>query len=734
MQMEMIKSLIGKKTRLLLLAECLLLLAGVLVAVFAESGTVYFFKNMDDAVREELTLKRGTYTLNVPFEYEGDSNNPGALNIETVDGEYYSVLENSVPLFKGMDEAQLKFIVKSGSAKIRIVPEFEDSVYVSFVEIIKTRNSYYMDLSALLLIFLLVDILVFIRNYDEKYGLGGTAQIVLIAIPTAALLSSFPSFVDYNIMGPDLSYHLLRIEALADNIINGDILQRNSARFLAGHGYASSFFYGDTLLLFPAILRVIGFTPDTAYRAFIFFVNILTAVVSYISFKGISRDTHIGIAGSILYTLSPYRVYNCYNRSAVGEFAAMTFFPLIVYGLYRIYTLDKNETSYKWSFLIPALGFSGIIQSHMLSCEMAGFFTALVCLILWKRTFSKGIFRQLFLTVAGTVLVNLWYIVPCLDLLLSDEYKLSGNANMLIQSRGVYLYQFFYTHQAAGSSSSYPDYAFMDAEPIDMGFALLLGVVLLIIFLSKKYEKSSLCHTGIICLSMLGLSAFMSSSLFPWNALSNIGLKAFVGPIQFPTRLTGIVTVLAVMCTCVFLMLYKNKTILYVLCGLSVIFGIYHTNDIALKNHPFKLYNGEGMGSTGVLGAEYLPVDAEIEHMSFHEPYFSDGIAYDNYSKDGLSVTMHIDAAEDGYVLLPMLYYKGYFAWDANSGDKLAISPGENYDVRVNFDKGYSGNVEVKYTGMGYWHIAMYVSIVSAMAILAVYIFDSKIRLKGKTI
>ena len=99
--------------------------------------------------------------------------------------------------------------------------------------------------------------------------------------------------------------------------------------WLYGHGYANSLFYCDTFLVIPAILRLIGFPMSVSYGGYICLVNLTTAVIAYICFCGIFRNRVTGMFGSMLYTLAPYRVYNIYNRSAVGEYTAMIFLPLL---------------------------------------------------------------------------------------------------------------------------------------------------------------------------------------------------------------------------------------------------------------------------------------------------------------------------------------------------------------------------------------------------------------------
>lgn len=723
-----IRTLIGTKTKILFASELLLLFIVMAAALLSKNSVLYSWDSVDKV--EPVLVSRGTYSVLVRYDYAGEILNPGSVDMQVVGSRYKGVFANAIPIYAGTTENSLDFTVAASKAVVKVVFEAEDGLEFSEIKVVRTRAGYLKFLCIVLFFSFLADLLVLIWGYHQKYTLSASARLIGIAVPGAALLASLPALTDYTIVGPDILFHMLRIEALRNAILNGELHVRMQSLWLAGHGYANSFFYGDTLLYFPAFLRVAGFTPDFAYRAFLIMVNFLTAWIAYYSFSRMFRNVRIGVFASILYTLAPYRIYNCYNRSAVGEFAAMTFLPLLVYGFYRIYRSDTEEGRDRYAFVIPVIGFSGIIQSHMLSCEMAGLFTVIFCLLLWKKTFSGKIFRQLCLVVIVTILINLWYIVPCLDLMASDSYYFGHNTNVLIQNRGVYPWQIFYTLQAAGSSSRYSETGFVDAEPIGMGIALLAGVlVLILLFAEHQWEQREriLKKAGITVLILLGLALFMSTCLFPWDFLSKHGLNALVGPIQFPTRFTGMVSIFALTAGCIAMAIWQKKEMLGIIAALSVLFAMYQTNDILqTAEEQLRIYNGNGMGTTAILGSEYLPEGASVEHMRWHMPAASSGVTYEAYEKKGLQAEAFVYADAGGYIEFPMLYYKGYTAYAPESGVKYEVEPGAEYDVRVRLPEGFEGRLCVGYAGMWYWHLAEAVSVVSGVALAVLYIYFKK--------
>ncbi|MCM1542315.1 MAG: hypothetical protein NC121_13775 [Blautia sp.] len=455
------------KIRILLCLELLLVLPGVLGLIFGYGGLISDIDNTEMLTWDGLDLPAGSYTLKLYYDTEDES--PGSFGINADAYGYKQVLGNLVPVYPGIGEQDCDFILTGPVENVRAELDLSEAVTVRGVELWADKGCYRVYILLVILFSLLVDWILVLWMYHRKEKLPVEKQLVFFGIPALALAASLPILVDYNMIGADLIYHLMRIETLAQSILNGELFTRMRSTWLAGHGYASNFFYGDTFLALPALLRIVGFNLDSAYRIYVGVVNLATAVIAYLGFSRCFKNKYIGMFGCALYTLAPYRIYNIYNRAAVGEYTAMIFLPLLVWGFYKIYTEDPEKKGYLWNWVIPAIGFSGIIQSHTLSCEIAGGFVALMCLMLWKKTFQKRTFTVLALVVIMTVVINAWFLVPFIDLMVSDSYYFGHNANVLIQERGIYPAQIFYTLQAAGSSSRFHETGMLDTEPIGLG-------------------------------------------------------------------------------------------------------------------------------------------------------------------------------------------------------------------------------------------------------------------------
>lgn len=727
---EFLKS---RKIIILLCVECFLILAGV-AGLFGKQEIVAGTEETDSLMGEGIPLSPGAYTARVYYEIGEDHGSGFGMTVE--ESPYKTLLCNYATLYQGLNMQECHFYLTGSVEHLKMdVRDFSDSTLkIQGVEIVSGSEGSRIYLFWVILLSLILDGILMMSMYHRKQPILPAKQRVVFGIPALALLSSLPVMVDYSIIGADLVFHMMRIEALANSIRQGELAVRIESVWLAGHGYANSIFYGDTFLAVPALFRLIGFTPDSAYRMFVVVVNLATAWIAYLSFQKCFRSRDIGLFGSALYTLAPYRIYNIYNRAAVGEYTAMIFFPLLVWGFYKIYTEDSQKKGYLWNWVIPVVGFSGIIQSHTLSCEMVGMLVIFLCLILWKRTFRRRTFQVLFLTVVMTVVINAWFLLPFVDLMLADQYFFGHNANVLVQIRGILPAHWFYTLQAAGASSRFAETGMVDTEPIGIGAALWIGVILWLVLRGRHRRGTLTKEQGAerkaadIALFLGCVVLFMSSNCFPWDLLSSCSrlFATLNGSLQFPTRLTGIASICMVMTSCIAgkWALRENwgsipSTGMLLLLGLvSVVFGSYQLNDTLLTRDEFvQVYSAENLGHSAVLGAEYLPEGTDISHMTYHAPVLSEGVAMTAYEKDGLKVEAYVEA-DGGYIEFPMLYYKGYEACVRDTGEKLTVIKGDHTDVRVLFPQGFSGEILVRYAPPWYWHIAEALSVMTGAGLL----------------
>ena len=105
-----------------------------------------------------------------------------------------------------------------------------------------------------------------IPNFCSYTRHDDTGKKLLVILTAMVFASSLPLFGMLLGFGDDLEYHLLRIDALANGIRNGQFPVRISTYWNNGYGYASSLFYNDLFLMFPALLRLLGISVQNAYK------------------------------------------------------------------------------------------------------------------------------------------------------------------------------------------------------------------------------------------------------------------------------------------------------------------------------------------------------------------------------------------------------------------------------------------------------------------------------------
>lgn len=388
--------------------------------------SVNFFEGKEDSVRlPEQRIGAGAYTVTVAYDSEIETilNQadevigavcidsflcPAAVYASTIlliPG--YSNRSETIWIGYGAKLSDLTFTIQyngSGTLEIKNIEVKENFIY-------RITRCF-----GFLFLFILLDIgyCLFFTNFltricKNPHKLGIIAGILLC--------SSIPIMGNTVYYGHDLDFHINRIVSLANGLSQGQFPVRIYTDMLNGYGYASPLFYSDTFLYIPAILYILKVPLGMCYQIYILVNNVFTILFSYLCFKSIFGDNEYVLLGVYVYTLAPYRLINIYTRAAVGEFTAMTFMPLVIWGLWNIYTKDKVVIRDSFPLII---GLFGIIQSHVISTVMVGVFIIFFCIIEWKKTFQKTRFWILIKAALMTLMINAAFLVPMLDSMSMD--------------------------------------------------------------------------------------------------------------------------------------------------------------------------------------------------------------------------------------------------------------------------------------------------------------------------
>jgi uncharacterized membrane protein len=126
-----------------------------------------------------------------------------------------------------------------------------------------------------------------------------------------------------------------------------------------GYGYPIFNFYGPLPYYIGGALYAMGLSGLAATKIMMGLGLVLSGLVMYLAVAdmiGISA----GILAAALYLLAPYHGVQAYVRGAVGEYWALIFLPLIVWGFWKI--IEKRSMIV--GILLGSLGLAAFILSH----------------------------------------------------------------------------------------------------------------------------------------------------------------------------------------------------------------------------------------------------------------------------------------------------------------------------------------------------------------------------------
>lgn len=550
-------------------------------------------------------------------------------------------------------------------------------------------------------------------------------------------ICSLPIFADgiEGRFGQDLAFHLMRIEGIATELRSGVFPVKMQSLWMEGYGYPVSVYYGDLLLYFPAVLRLAGVPVIAGYKIYLLAVNFGTVCISYYCFRRIFGNREIAVICVMAYVTSSYRYLNLYIRAAVGEYSAMMFLPLIALAVYRIYTEEGTTRSMRFcnaSYL--ALGMTGLIGTHILTVEMVCVVLVMVCAILWRKTFTKAAISTYVTAMVETLLLNLYFIVPFLDYYVHESVRINeviGNARH-IQGDGAYLTQFFAFFEQPFSSLPWSTSSRVAVSP---------GVVLMLALMGACYlwMHKKLSKTAKFCTAMSLILLFVSSNLFPWEWIGTSSrLGDLLAQVQFPWRYVELANVFLTLLLGYLLASgvqeETRKRMMLVITAIICIMSGYFSS-MYLDNMEAVTYTATEDLDTYDMGfVEYLRSGTEREAFT-HELAVSEGVDAEIVSRRGTDVEIRCSAGgEGGFVELPILNYKGYYAIDEN-GDALSIADGKNNVIRIELPMRYEGSVSVGYRQAGYWVAAEILSLLCAIGLLIyqLLIFEKR-KLHGEKV
>ncbi|MCD7863101.1 MAG: hypothetical protein LUG61_06240 [Lachnospiraceae bacterium] len=718
-----------------------------------EEGTAAYYVSDAEAISEtvilcddgQIRLIPGAYRITI--YYLSQVNTTEVANINNGNGNLYLTSENNsvyldyqtLYLRNGMDSNSTTFRVSAPGAiddislSVTFTGAGELTVYsVAIREIVAYR---YVKLLAAILLFGFLDIAGFLlftdKAFQRKKELG-----VLILICLAGML---PFFADYVIWGHDLGFHLYRILLFAYELSIGHYFPAIYTASLNGFGDASPIFYGQTFLYLPAILYNCGVSVSVAYNIYICAVTLATCLITYFSARKIFRKPDSALFAAAMYTLGAGRLTNILTRSAVGVYTVQTFLPLVVLGFYNIYTAKKGEKITIGKYLPIVIGLTGVVLSHTLTIFMGALMIALVCVILYKKTFEPQRFLALCRAAALTLLMSLAALVPLLDGMTWD-IQVNHVVNR-IQTTGAYLVQMlnpivnnYQEYNVNGSASNEMSLA--------LGGPIVVGLVLYLVFLvlrkRKREEEADSAVSGFsgLCFGLSVLTLFLSSIYMFYDYLDFLPevLYSALTSYEYSWRWLTFAALFGIFCTTAVLdsgelkQAFPRVPWMVFLCALLIINTgqIYsnqlYTSDMQRASNNYVDYHYYSYGEF-----QLYPTD-RTQVFSRELLYDAETLLVGDYTcQDGECViALENLTDQNATVDIPMFAYDHYVAYDVETGETIEITRGENSRIRLNLPAGYTGTVKVEYHLSTLWAVCIVISLLTDALLIAYALFEKR--------
>ena len=614
--------------------------------------------------------------------------------------------------------------------KVRLTGDAMEGDYIQLLEVhvIPSKVTCLYRIFCLTMFLLAINLLVwgYCRYYKEWSRKQQVICMVLIAV---SVFTSLPFFQEGLVPAVDLMFHLQRIEGVCQGLLSGQFPVRIHPGWLDGHGYAASVFYGDIFLYPSAVMRIVGFTVEEAYKFYMFCVNAMTVAIAFYAFYKMTKDELAAMAGSILYAGNLYRL-DCLHQAKVGRCSAMMFYPLILVGFYLLFTEDVDSKEYKRIWVYLTAGFTGLLMTHMLSGLMVAVYAVIACLLMFKRVLRKNTMLELLKAAGGFVLLNLWFVVPFLSYMCSEKLLINSRLNRVIGEEADY-YALLEDFTQEGK-----DLYHLVLERDSMGYALLLLLILYVVTIPLQQKGDSLTLRSRWLFGGTLLTLWVCMKSFPVveiARLSDIFYKYFKTT-QYQIRFMSVTIVFAACMGAVFfaMRLLKDKE-LWLLAGILLCITVWQNDlyfqdmtaeEVCLDTADLNFYQGKGT-TYSVGNAEYLPVNVDRQQLT-DAVVGQEGLKIEAVDRKYLSYQMEVNnpTEQEKEIKLPVLYYTGYRAKDMSSHSILTTYMGENGCVTVKVPANYSGRFEMKYHEAWYWRIAEMVSLLTL--VIGIYYMNRK--------
>ena len=702
-----------------------------------ENGEMYYYNT------EPFSLPIGRYFLNVDYECDETSTIVYVYsNMKEIDGVSLTSEETGQHLevwVNGLHNTVSLAFISDSAAPVRI----------SHIVLQSTDYIYYVGLIAVIIIFTITCFIELI--FLNRIHIDRNKLITIFILMGMIIVSCIPLYNNVIFLGHDSRFHLDRIEGIKEGLLSGQFPVSIYPLINSGYGYATPLFYGDAFLYIPAVMRLMGFTLQFSFKAFIFMINAFSVIAFYFCVKKITCSRKYGLLGAFLFIFSTYHFSDTYGRASIGEITAWGFFALIVVGLWNIYTMDVDDKRYSHQWIVPMIGYTGVIESHIISTELVAMATVLTCLVLFKRTFKLKRFLNLLKTASASIAVNMYFILPFLDSMKNENVVITKwkDIDSAMQANGIQLVDLF----RVDIPQMFLEVRFLREVYTGLGIAFGLGM-LVIIYVFIRYRQKAVKNKPFIFFSSMAVFfTALCLTIFPWDGIISFFQNFMAGTsinqltlyaanalanIQWPYRFLTIATVFFAIAIVFAISMLENRKVKYMVTSVIAFMllgqyiwssiGIMTTKDVVHLNSITR-NDTEYVNDIGMM--EYYPMVGDtLTSINLNErnckTIFVD---VSDYKKEYTNIYLHASnsSGAEGLIELPLFYYRGYVVENLTTHQITLAEAGEIKNVSFKVPVG-EYDYKIYYKGINYWYIGYYVSLASVILLVfyTIYIFYNR--------
>ena len=545
-------------------------------------------------------------------------------------------------------------------------------------------------------------------------------KIFLILMIVILLILIFIS--ELNIIYGDKSFHMSRIQCLADQIKDIGILKYpyyinyNAA---LGMGYIVPCFYNDFFLIIPALLYNLGFSLNLVYALLVLCTFIIIYLSSFFAYKYYYKENNSALMFSFLYTFSNFIVFECVERNSLGSNFAFILLPWVVFSIINIVNGDNKKYNTFILGISMAIVITNHIQTAILTC--IGMFIYLLINLKILADDNKKII-DILKAIVICILVDLFFLLPLFEQYFYQKLYLNGRLYStmpfsFLPLENIFLPNYVWTGIFKSGINFEGIQVFDDdnlfREYIARCFTLpscFVPIIIMLVVYSYvliKHRKEIdlkgkiifilLCILPIVLaftpiLSFFKLLDFMQ---FPWRMLTFVPMFLplfFVNNKYISEKCKNIVLFLVFISTTIYLLFFITY------CKID---------DEEIKYYE-RNFNSVGQG-------EYLPYEVKSLYDKRNDDINC------RYEKNGYYVDLS-NKEKNCKIELPILFYKGYKAYILKDNEYIEIdfSKSENGFIEVNHDDG--DIYKIVYEGTAIQKISKYASLVSIVCIIFIAI------------